>query len=91
MRDSEEDAQRCARVVYVPVESVLSVDGGHDLFATVQPELPHRRELVALVGRLWPRVGQGEIRLGGCSGHIGALSGMTRDEAMSAWRRNSSR
>ncbi|WP_330276440.1 YwqG family protein [Lentzea sp. NBC_00516] len=95
--DSEEDAQRYARVVYVPAESGLSVDGGYDLFATVQPELPHwvdmdeeelsgyqrqqvldlphRSELVALVGRLWPKSGQGEIRLGGYSGHIGALSG----------------
>lgn len=98
--DSAEDAQGFARVVYVPVDSTAahhSTDGGRDLFARVQPELPHwlgmderdlsgyqqhqvrdlphRKELVALVGALWPEGRQAEIRIGGYSGHTGGLSG----------------
>ncbi|WP_202970725.1 hypothetical protein [Saccharothrix sp. ALI-22-I] len=38
-------------------------------------DLPRRKELVALVGDLWPKDGQAEIRIGGYSGHIGGLSG----------------
>ena len=38
-------------------------------------ELPHRKELCALVGDLWPKALEGCVSLGGYSGHIGALSG----------------
>ncbi|GGM88109.1 hypothetical protein GCM10011609_26070 [Lentzea pudingi] len=109
--DSAEDAQRFARVVHVPADSgAVSVDGGHDLFARVRPELPHwlgmdeqalsgyqqhqardlphRHELVALVGSLWPKGQQAEIRIGGYSGHTGGLSGKNvhaTPEAGMAW------
>jgi hypothetical protein len=113
--DSEEDAQRYARVVHVPADSGAGVDPGedqgHELFATVQPELPdwlamdelelsdyqldqvrelpHRKELLALVGDLWPKAGQREIGIGGYSGHIGGLAGKNvyaTPETEMAWK-----
>ncbi|MEO6087964.1 MAG: DUF1963 domain-containing protein [Umezawaea sp.] len=113
--DSEEDAQRYARVVHVPVDSGAGVepgeDRGYELFATVQPdlpdwlemdesdlsdyqldqvrELPHRKELLALVGDLWPKARQAEIRIGGYSGHIGGLAGKNvyaTPETEMAWK-----
>jgi uncharacterized protein DUF1963 len=113
--DSEEDAQRCARVVHVPADSGAGVDPGEDrgyeLFAAVQPELPdwlemdelelsdyqldqvrelpHRKELLALVGDLWPKTRRAEIRIGGYSGHIGGYLGKNvyaTPETEMAWK-----
>lgn len=54
-------------------------------------DLPHREELRAMGGELWPKARQGGPRLDGSSGDLGALSGKNvyaTPESEMAWERS---